>query len=145
MTKRQRNDGLRKICGCTLRAWPRCEHAWYFSFKPKGGTRVRVSIDRYKGEHVALLEDAKTIAAELRTAVKNGMYPPQAPPRESAPVVTYQIAAERWLAHVPLLRGKNRGNARSYNDRHKIDAICAFVPEGRTHSIGTHEAASVTE
>jgi len=144
--RRQRNDGLRKICNCSLRSWPRCEHPWYFSFKPKGKPRVRVSLDRYKGEHVALLEDAKTIAAELRTAVANDTYPPQAQSsRESAPAVTYQIAAERWLAHVPLLRGKNRGNARSYNDRHKIDAICAFVPAGRTHSIGTHEAASVTE
>jgi hypothetical protein len=71
--KRQRNDGLRKICKCPLRNWARCSHPWYFSYKPKGAPRVRISLDRHTGHHVTALDDAKTIAANLRTAIVNGI------------------------------------------------------------------------
>jgi integrase len=147
MSKRQRNDGLRKICRCSLRSWPRCEHPWYFSYKPKGKPRVRVSLHRYKGEHVALLEDAKTIAAELRTAVANGTYPPRvAEPIEAAPVVTLRIAAERWLATVPLLRGKNQGKPRAGNDAHKVAALCNWTPAGGSEQpLGNYPVAAITE
>jgi hypothetical protein len=37
--KRQGNDGLRKICKCSLRNWARCDHPSYFSFKPKNGAQ----------------------------------------------------------------------------------------------------------
>jgi hypothetical protein len=127
MTKRQRNDGLRKICKCPLRNWARCPHPWYFSFKPKGGARVRVSLDRHTGQHVDALDDAKTIAANLRTAIVNGEYPlaPQATEAPAVPV-TLRTAADRFLEGVPVLKGKNQGKARGKNDRQKFAALCAW-------------------
>ena len=41
---RHQNDGLRKICGCARRAWPKCPHPWHFNFKLKGGRSHRFSL-----------------------------------------------------------------------------------------------------
>jgi integrase len=145
--KRQRQDGLRKICGCSLRQWARCEHTWYFSHKPKGKPRVRISIDRHKGEHVASLDDAKTIAAELRSAIASGTYPPK-PATGSAvdPVaVTFKTAAERFVEGVPILRGKNAGQARGGRELQKINAICAWKPAGSDTALGDYAVTAISE
>jgi len=144
--RRQRQDGLRKLCACPLRRWARCDHPWYFSHKPRGRERVRVSLDRYTGRHVAALEEAKTLAAELRTAVKDGKYPPTPqPPIPEAAIVTFRTAAGRFLEGVPVLRGKNHGQARGKNDRQMIGTLCAWVPSGATIPLGEHAASAVTE
>jgi integrase len=144
--KRQRNDGLRKICKCPLRNWARCSHPWYFSYKPKGGARVRVSLDRHTGEHVGTLDEAKTIAANLRTAIVNGEYPP-APQATEAPAapVTLRTAADRFLEGVPVLKGKNQGKARGVNDRQKLAALCAWTPVGVSAPLGDHLPSALTE
>jgi hypothetical protein len=46
-TKRQRDDGLRKICACRSWTSAKCDHPSYFSYRAKGKPRVRVSLDRY--------------------------------------------------------------------------------------------------
>ena len=33
MAKRQRNDGIRKVCACGRRRWSTCAHAWHLNFK----------------------------------------------------------------------------------------------------------------
>jgi hypothetical protein len=144
MAKRQRNDGLRKICACSLRLWPRCDHPWYFSYKPKGAARVRLSLDRYTGEHVGSLDDAKTHAAQIRTAIKAGTFRPKPEPVSAPVVVTFAIAAERFLGTVPILRGKNQGKARGENDRQKVAALCAWTPPSGLVPLGNHPAGSVT-
>ena len=48
--KRNRNDGLTKICPCSRRQWSRCTHGWYVNFK-HGGTHYRGSLDRLLGRH----------------------------------------------------------------------------------------------
>jgi hypothetical protein len=108
MQSDRRPRSLRKICKCPLRNWARCAHPWYFSYKPKGGARVRVSLDRHTGQHVGSLNDAKTIAASLHTAIVNGEYPPKPQPAEvPAAPVTLRTAADRFLESVPVLKGKN--------------------------------------
>ena len=42
---RQRNGGLRKICACPRRQWPKCRHSWYLNFKLRGGPAYRLSLD----------------------------------------------------------------------------------------------------
>ena len=44
MVKRQRNDGLRKVCDCPRRTWPKCSHPWHFNFK-WAGEHYRFSIE----------------------------------------------------------------------------------------------------
>lgn len=132
MTKRQ-GIGLRKICKCPLRNWTRCSHPWYFSYKPKGAPRVRISLDRHTRQHVGSLEDAKTTAANLRSAIVNGEYPPKAQPTETpAAPVTLRTAADRFLEAVPVLKGKNQGRARGFNERQKLMALCAWTPAGQS-------------
>jgi hypothetical protein len=50
--QRKRNDGLRKLCGCARRNWPKCLHAWYFNFKPRGGRAYQFSLDAELGKHL---------------------------------------------------------------------------------------------
>ena len=63
---RQRNDGLRKVCACPRRQWPKCRHSGHFNYKPKGGQSYRLSIDAHVGKHV----EGKTEAAKVATAIK---------------------------------------------------------------------------
>jgi hypothetical protein len=55
--RRQRNDGLRKICGCRRTNWPKCAHGWHFSFYHKRRA-YRFSLDKEVGHHV----DSKSAA-----------------------------------------------------------------------------------
>jgi hypothetical protein len=41
----RRNNGLRKLCGCTRRNWSKCPHPWHFNFKLRGGKAWRFSLD----------------------------------------------------------------------------------------------------
>src|SRR5687768_16658232 len=63
---RHRNGGLRKVCGCPHRGWPKCRHGWHVNYKPKGGPSFRLSIDAHVGRHV----ESKTEAAKIATAIK---------------------------------------------------------------------------
>ncbi len=49
--KRHHNHGLRKICGCPRRLWPKCDHGWHLNFK-HAGTHYRFSLDRHAGRHL---------------------------------------------------------------------------------------------
>ena len=144
--KRQRDDGLRKICVCSQREWSACDHPWYFSYKAKGKPRVRVSLDRHAGKHVEKLEDAKALAVTLRGAVNAGTYPPP-PTQTAAPIetVTFQSAASRFLESVPIQRGKNQGKPRGTNDAHLVGRLTAWTPPGASAPLGQHAAGSVTE
>jgi hypothetical protein len=92
------------------------------------------------------LEEAKTIAAGLRTAIVNGEYPPTPQTAEvPAAPVTLKAAADRFLEGVPLLKGKNQGKARGANDRQKLAALCGWTPAGHDRPLGELAAGSVTE
>ena len=74
MTTRHSNKGLRKVCGCPRRAWPKCPHAWYFNFKPKDGPSYRFSLDKHLGRHVDNKTDAETEGEKIRIAIKEGRF-----------------------------------------------------------------------
>ena len=48
---RQQNDGVRKLCGCARRKWPKCEHPWHFNYK-HAGDHFRLSLERRIGRLV---------------------------------------------------------------------------------------------
>ena len=70
---RHHNDGLRKICGCPRRQWPKCRHAWHFSFK-WDGRHYRLSLDRHLGRHVDSKTAAETEAAAIKADIKAGRF-----------------------------------------------------------------------
>lgn len=76
--KRQRNDGLRKLCGCKRRDWPTCGCAWHFNYKPTrgphAGTSFRFSLDRELRRHIIDKRDALIEANRIRTAIDAGTF-----------------------------------------------------------------------
>jgi hypothetical protein len=59
---RHHNGGIRKLCDCGGKKWPQCKHPWHFSYKPRGGERMRFSLDTEYGDHIQSKEDAKKAA-----------------------------------------------------------------------------------
>src|SRR5688572_25334888 len=84
---RHRNHGLRKLCGCARRQWPKCSHSWYFNFKPKGGQGYRFSVDSEAGRHVVGKGEAETLADGWRAQIRSGTFRRRAEAVTSAPEV----------------------------------------------------------
>lgn len=68
-----RNHGLRKICVCPRRQWPKCPHAWHFSYRWRGRD-YRFSLDRHLGRHVASKIDSEAEAERIRVAIRSGQF-----------------------------------------------------------------------
>jgi integrase len=111
MTPRARGQNVRKVCSCGWRRWPKCPHAWYFSFKPRGGQRYRFSLDAELGKHFESKSDAENAAAPIRTAILAGTFrrtavagPEPSPP--SADGVTLDQFAEAYIDRKAKASGK---------------------------------------
>ena len=74
MSPRAHGQGVRKVCSCGWRRWPKCPHAWYFSFKPRGGLRQRFSLDAEFTTHVDSKTDAEKLASDIRSAINAGTF-----------------------------------------------------------------------
>ncbi len=68
---RHRNHGLRKICGCPRRTWPKCQHGWHFNFKHTG-KHYRLSLDRHAGRRLPNKTEAQAEADAIRMAIRKG-------------------------------------------------------------------------
>jgi integrase len=88
--RRHRNNGLRKVCGCPRRTWPKCPHAWYFNYRPRGGPDFRFSLDKHCGRHIASKTEADAIAADLRQQIREGTF---GKPTPRADMTLHQLAA----------------------------------------------------
>ena len=94
------NDGLRKLCGCPRRGWPKCQHGWHFNFRWQGET-YRFSLDKHLGRHIATRTEAKTAAEKIRAAIRDGTF------RDGGPVLATLTVAE-MLAQYHLRDLKKR-------------------------------------
>jgi integrase len=74
MSPRSRHHGVRKVCACGWRQWPKCSHAWYFSYKPRGALRQRFSLDAELGRHLESLTEARDAATTIRAAILAGTF-----------------------------------------------------------------------
>jgi integrase len=74
MSPRAHGHGVRKVCRCGWRQWPKCPHAWYVSFKPRGGRRYRFSLDAELGRHIDSKTEAEQIANDVRSAIHAGTF-----------------------------------------------------------------------
>jgi len=89
MSQRKRNDGVRKLCECVRRTWPKCPHPWHFNFKPKGTPEhFRFSLERRVeklvrgddgkwrrgklGRPITSKTEAEQEADRLRTGIRDG-------------------------------------------------------------------------
>jgi integrase len=140
-SKRHQNRGLRKICGCARRSWPKCSHSWHFNFKLKGGHAYRFSIDSEVGKHIAAKGEAEDIASDFRKAIKAGTFrrrteaPPATPP--SPDIVTLErfggIYADRL------------GKPVSANHQACFKQFAAFTAPGTETKYGARTLSAFTE
>jgi hypothetical protein len=138
--QRQNNKGLRKICDCPRRRWPKCAHSWHFNFKPKGGAAYRFAVDIEAGKHIGPKGDAEALAETWRTQIRAGTFrrrcdtPPV--PESIAPTtgVTFTQFVEKYVERCepPV----------STNDQGCLRQFAAFVVDGA--ALGDVELRSLT-
>lgn len=98
MTQRHENHGLRKRCDCPRRAWPKCHHAWWMNYKPRGGPAYRISLDKHLDKHIDRKADAEDAAGKIRSAIKAGTFGPPAPREEMTLRQLADTYQERFVA-----------------------------------------------
>ena len=120
---RHRNDGLRKVCDCARRNWPKCGHPWHFNFK-WAGVHHRYSLDRLVGKRIESKTDAETEAEKIRVSIKDGTFrKPGEPTRVETPTretLTVRQLLELYRDRVVEPRGEDALTAYKY----AISAIC---------------------
>jgi hypothetical protein len=106
---RQRNDGVRKLCGCARRTWAKCAHPWHFNFKWNGeyyrftlerriGKLVRDEAGKWQRDRLTLGKpitnktDAEDERDRLRTAIREGKLQQQLQPVERPVQETLTLA-----------------------------------------------------
>jgi integrase len=127
--QRQNNDGLRKICDCPRRRWPKCSHSWHFNFKPKSGPSYRFAVDIEAGEHIGLKGDAEALAETWRTQIRAGTFRR----RGSAPAqveTTVTTAADITLERFGGIYEERFGKPVSRNHRSCFSQLVAFPLAG---------------
>jgi integrase len=145
------NDGLRKVCGCPRRGWPKCPHPWHFNYSWHG-TPYRFSLDKQLGRKVRSKIEAAAEAKRLREAIEAGTFQAGA----SADVVcapeelTLAAFADVWLAQCPKRRGKNRGAPRGSDDGGRLHRLVTLPSARRTSAgaaiaIGTMPIGTIVE
>src|SRR5262245_14501830 len=128
---RQRNDGLRKICGCPRRHRAKCSHPWHFNFKWNGEdyrftlerqiTRiVRDAKGKWKRDRTTLgdIIDSKTAAEaerdKLRDAIRNGTLQagPAAPKPQSETLTLAELLETYRKQYVLVHRAGTAANVK---------------------------------
>lgn len=106
---RHRNFGIRKVCDCGRKRWPRCPHSWYFNFKPRGGPAYRFSLDAELRRHIDSKTEAETIATKLRAAILEGTFRREQQPRTAetpGSAVTVDAFVQVYVERVSQAIGK---------------------------------------
>jgi len=148
MWKRHRNNGLRKLCDCSRRNWPKCAHAWYFNFKPRGGPAYQFSLDVEIGRHVESKEDAKTAADHFRDQIRAGTFVRAVERRRIAAAVhtptadatTLDAFAPKYIERQAQASGKKTWK----NDEHMLAQLRAFRLAGGAR-LGDKALGAITE
>jgi integrase len=147
MTKtRHRNGGLRKVCGCPRRQWPKCAHSWYLNYKPRRGPSYRLSLDAHMGKHIAGKTEAAKLANGIKAAIDAGTFKTR---REAAADAARAQEAPTTPDAVTLKAFgqtyfERRGKPATANDKSCLARLVAFNPEGQ-RPLGETPLAAITE
>jgi integrase len=131
MTK-NKNHGIRKLCGCSRRNWPKCAHGWYFNFKPRGGPAYQFSLDVELGKHLEKKEDATAEAERIRNEIRAGTFVRarerrkvgEPTPATTADAITLTAFATTYTERVSEVRERNRSWK---NDKYMFAQVGAFL------------------
>jgi integrase len=140
--QRQKNNGLRKLCDCPRRRWPKCAHSWYFNFKPKGGPSYRFAVDSEVGKHIAEKGKAEDLADTWRAQIRAGTFRRAAerPAPSETSVEPHDVVT---LATFGRTYFERRGKPASDDDWSRLNRLTAFVLDD--HALGEKALAAITE
>lgn len=128
---KQRNAGVRKICGCARREWSRCAHPWHFSFQWKG-THHRFSLDRHVGRELTGRTEADREAARIRIEIMAGTFGQQPTARETLTIA--QLLDLYLRDYVAPERPRSLRNARYQAGT--IGRLVIELPTGERRAFG---------
>ncbi|MGE3959944.1 MAG: hypothetical protein AB7H96_24765 [Vicinamibacterales bacterium] len=97
MSKRHENNGLRKLCDCARRNWPKCSHPWHFNFKLPGGKAYRFSLNKFAKKNIDNKTDAEALADKIRDEIREGTFGKPAPRKETTLAVLFDTYLERYV------------------------------------------------
>lgn len=123
MTERQRNDGLRKRCGCPRRRWGDCAHPWHVNFRWKG-THYRLSLDREAGRQIRSRSDARAELERIRLAVRAGTFRPAPDESQVRGELTFTQFSKLWR------EGSGQYLVRARDNDYRLGLAEAFVLPG---------------
>jgi integrase len=125
--KRHSNNGLRKICDCPRRNWPKCSHDWHFNYKPRGGKPWRFSLDVEIGRRIENKGEAEKLANDIRSAINAGTFVRAAERRRTAAatpsaadILTIEQLGKTYFKHY---RNHKTGQALSQNEQYRWDLV----------------------
>ena len=139
MPARHRNDGLRKLCTCPRRKWPKCHHPWHFNFR-WAGQSYRFSLDKQLGRHVATKSDAKTESEKLRAAIREGTF------QDDGPVLDGLTVGQLFDQYFERYIMVKRPNAARDENKHirQILQVVLPLPTRGTRPFGEWVVSDVT-
>ena len=150
MAERQKNEGVRKICGCSRRQWGRCKHPWHISFK-HGDVHYRGSLKRFLGRDIKAKDDAKAALDTIRTLIRKerpastdelrmllrGVSPKTQPTK--AEDITLEAFGKRYVERVSKVRERSKSWR---DDEYMTKQLAVFELEGQR--FGDKPLATVT-
>ena len=144
------HHGVRKLCTCARPRWPKCPHAWYFNFKPRGGLAYRFCLDDEMDPALPKTREvADATADRIRNEIRAGTFVRAADRRAAAVAVVEAPAApdavtvekfgETYLARVSAVRERNKSWK---NDQYQWAQVSAFRLEDGSRFGERHSARS---
>ncbi|MGE3889259.1 MAG: tyrosine-type recombinase/integrase [Vicinamibacterales bacterium] len=97
------NDGLRKRCSCSRRAWATCSHPWHFSHKERKGPHHRFPLDKYAhlfDYPLRTKANATKAATHIKGLILDKRFPPAAAPAPTTPTdLSFADLADKWITN----------------------------------------------
>jgi integrase len=146
----QKNNGFRKVCGCSRKKWPVCPHAYNVNYRG-----VRISLDEEAGRHLEY-RDAQELANTIRGEIDAGTFvsrrkrtvalirPTLTVPDIDPGGMTVDALADRYFAQA---RNRLTGDPLLPRERANWDKFATFLVtyQGLPTRLGSMPAAMVTD
>ncbi len=145
---RHHNDGLRKLCACPRRTWPKCSHPWHFNFKPRGGAAWRFSLDAELGRRMTSKTEAEAEATRIKGEILAGTFVRAAERRKSPATNPDTLTIEQLgTIYFDTYINRKTGAPLSKNERYRWNLIMRTTiqrPNGVTVRVGDLDVKGVT-
>jgi integrase len=145
---RHDNDGLRKLCGCSRRKWPKCDHPWHINFAFRGQPH-RYSLDQLLSpKRIRAKTEAQAEAERIRSEIRNGTFRKPGATDDRPVLSTLTLAQLLKTYDGRYLSVERPAKSKSLeNERYQIGAIGRVpltLPTGTAKPFGEWFVADIT-